>query len=214
MERTENAARTMAQLDEAAGRMTPQLRAFYDSMVSGARRVQESDAEQAAHLRRQIAIGAKGAAKAEAMRGQGGKASEDVQAYAQTQEWILLNAYNQAMQSGNKELALLAAKTIAGGDLVGQALLGANQQIEGGLDAMAEMLIAAGGEFEGFGKSLKSKGAVPAAPKIVMTGGQTFNMKQDFRDKDPDKIAVQFRRDVGRVVERRASARYSGPFGT
>ena len=148
------------------------------------------------------------------MRAPGGKVSEDVQAYAQSQEWILLNAYNQAMQAGNKELALLAAKTIAGGDLVSQALLGANQQIEGGLGAMADMLDAAGSEFAGIAGKLRAKAAVPAAPKIVMTGGQTFNLKQDFRDKDPDKIAVVFRRDVGRVIERRASARYSGPFGT
>jgi len=214
VERTENAVRTMAQLDEAAGRMTPQLRQFYDSMVEGARRTQQVEADSAEHLRKQIAIGATGSSNADAMRGAGGKASADVQGYAMNQEWILLNAYNQAMQAGNKQMALLAAQTIASGALVGDAFLKTNQQIEGGLGAMADMLDAAGSEFAGIAGKLRAKAAVPAAPKIVMTGGQTFNLKQDFRDKDPDKIAVVFRRDVGRVIERRASARYSGPFGT
>ena len=105
-------------------------------------------------------------------------------------------------------------KTIASGALVGDAFLKTAKDVEGGFDAMAEMLLASGGQFAGFASQLKGKSAVPAAPKIVMTGGQTFNVKQDFRDKDPDKIAVVFRRDIGRTVERRASARYSGPFGT
>ena len=214
VERTENAVRTMAQLDEAAGRMTPQLRQFYDSMVEGARRTQQVEADSAEHLRKQIAIGATGSSNADAMRGAGGKASADVQGYAMNQEWILLNAYNQAMQAGNKQMALLAAQTIASGALVGDAFLKTAKDVEGGFAAMAEMLAASGDQFAGFASKLKDKGAVPAAPKIVMTGGQTFNVKQDFRDKDPDKIAVVFRRDVGRVIERRASARYSGPFGT
>lgn len=216
VENVENAARTMAQLDEAAGRMTPELRRFYESMVEGAKRTHQIAEDSGEHLRRQIAMGARGSSDADAMRGTGagGKTAESVQGFAQTQEWILLNAYNQAMQAGNKQMALMAAQTIASGALVGDAFLKTAKDVEGGFDAMAEMLLASGGQFAGFASQLKGKSAVPAAPKIVMTGGQTFNVKQDFRDKDPDKIAVVFRRDIGRTVERRASARYSGPFGT
>lgn len=214
IEATESAARSMQEIDDAAGRLTPELSRFYDSMVAGARKVHEVDAMQSEHLKRQIEIGAKGSNNADAMRAPGGKVSEDLQGYAQAQEWILLNAYNQAMQAGNKQMALLAAQTIASGALVGDAFLKTAKDVEGGFGAMAELLEASGGQFAGFASKLKDKGGVPAAPKIVMTGGQTFNLKQDFRDKDPDKIAVVFRRDVGRVIERRASARYSGPFGT
>lgn len=216
VENVENAARTMAQLDEAAGRMTPQLRRFYETTVDGARRSKQMSEDAGEQLRKQIALGAAGSSNADAMRGgaAGGKTGEDVANYAMNQEAILLNAYNQAMQAGNKQMALMAAQTIASGALVGDAFLKTAKDVEGGFEAMADMLLASGGQFAGFASQLKGKSATPPPPKIVMTGGQTFNVKQDFRDKDPDKIAVAFRRDVGRTVERRASARYSGPFGS
>jgi hypothetical protein len=52
------------------------------------------------------------------------------------------------------------------------------------------------------------------AVNLNMNGGQTFNMKQDFRDQDPDRMAVIFRRDISRQATNRLSANTGMPFGT
>jgi hypothetical protein len=52
-------------------------------------------------------------------------------------------------------------------------------------------------------------------PPAVMqfNGGQTFNIKQDFRDQDPDRIAVVFKRDMMRAAESRLQAHTALPHG-
>jgi hypothetical protein len=76
------------------------------------------------------------------------------------------------------------------------------------------------GKNEDFAAALRARAgegragaAVQAAPKVVMNGGQTFNIKQDFRDQDPDRVAIVFERDVARMSERRLQAGTSSPFG-
>lgn len=213
-ENTADAAKTMADLDEAAGRMTPALRGFYNELshtAAGVRALQAKVAKDDSEmLRKQIALGSKNALQGT------GVSDYDEQAKteqgARNQEAILLNAYNQAMQSGNTQMATLAAQTIAQGDLVGKAFLTANDQVEGGLNAMADLLLASGGQFAGFAASLKGKAAAPPGPKILMPGAK-ITVNQDFRNKDPDAVAIAFKRDIAKAAERRTSARYTGLFG-
>jgi hypothetical protein len=47
----------------------------------------------------------------------------------------------------------------------------------------------------------------------VFNGGQTFQIKQDFRDQDPDRIAVIFQRDIARAAENRLQGGTGGAFG-
>lgn len=79
--------------------------------------------------------------------------------------------------------------------------------VEGGASGFADKLREIGGA--------KAKGgaASPAAPKIQMTGGQTFNIAQNFRDGDPDRILVSFQDDVTKFAERRVQSGMSMPFG-
>jgi hypothetical protein len=170
-------------------------------------KVAKDDSEM---LRKQIALGSKNALQGTGMSDYDEQAKTEQG--ARNQEAILLNAYNQAMQSGNTQMATLAAQTIAQGDLVGKAFLTANDQVEGGLNAMADLLLASGGQFAGFAAKLKGKVAAPAAPKILMPGAK-ITVNQDFRNKDPDAVAVAFKRDIAKAAERRTSARYTGLFG-
>lgn len=48
---------------------------------------------------------------------------------------------------------------------------------------------------------------------VVMNGGQTFKIQQDFRDQDPDAVFFTFRRDVIRAAVSRGQSRMSGAFG-
>jgi len=213
VEQTKNAAESMRAIDEAAGRMNPKLKEFYDSVIRTAQRARDTKTTDHEMLAKQIALGARGSADADAMGGVGGKgASADVQNYAMNQVSVLTNAYNEAMKQGDRGMALLAAQTLAQGHLVGEAFLKANQDVEGGLDAMADLLASSGSQFADFANKVKSKSAAPPAPKIVMPGAK-ITMVQDFRDKDPDKIAVVLKRDLARAIDRKTSARYSGVFG-
>lgn len=47
---------------------------------------------------------------------------------------------------------------------------------------------------------------------LIFNGAQ-FHIKQDFRDQDPDRVAVVFQRDITRSAENRVQARTVGPFG-
>lgn len=47
---------------------------------------------------------------------------------------------------------------------------------------------------------------------LIFNGAQ-FNIKQDFRDQDPDRVAVVFQRDIQRAAENRLMARTVPAFG-
>jgi hypothetical protein len=56
-------------------------------------------------------------------------------------------------------------------------------------------------------------GAGTRGAPVVDARGSTFNIKQDFRDQDPDRIAVIFSEDLNRHAEARIRSRSSTPFG-
>jgi hypothetical protein len=94
---------------------------------------------------------------------------------------------------------------LAGADLTAEGFEALAKLVEGGSKDFADMLRGRAAE--------KGGGATPAAPKIVMNGGQTFKVQQDFRDQDPDRVALVFERDIGRLVERKLGAGTGGAFG-
>lgn len=51
----------------------------------------------------------------------------------------------------------------------------------------------------------------PLDPKstIGLTGGQTFNVKQDFRDQDPDKIERAFKDGIEKAIARKIGTDHS-----
>jgi hypothetical protein len=59
----------------------------------------------------------------------------------------------------------------------------------------------------------KREKVTAAAPKVQFNGGQTFKIQQDFRDENPDRIAVIFQRDILASAERRYQSSNASPFG-
>jgi hypothetical protein len=55
-------------------------------------------------------------------------------------------------------------------------------------------------------------GAHPGPPIYDFRGSQ-FHIKQDFRDSDPDRIALEFRRDLQKHAVARIQSRMATPFG-
>lgn len=54
---------------------------------------------------------------------------------------------------------------------------------------------------------------IPSKPNITQNFNGPINVKQDFRDQDPDRVAVVFRDDLARVGTNRLQSRFASPFG-
>lgn len=213
VENVENVVRTMRDLDEAAGNSSYELNQYYAGMVAAAKTARAVREISADAEKRRIEESRRASMDIDAMGGTGSKGiNAELEASAGMQIGVLLNAYNNAVKQGDQGMALLAAQALASGQMVGQAFLKTNAEVSGGLDAMADLLMSSGGQFAGFAASLKSKVAAPAAPKILMPGAK-ITVNQDFRNKDPDAVAIAFKRDIAKAAERRTSARYTGLFG-
>ena len=72
-------------------------------------------------------------------------------------------------------------------------------------------MLAAQGATEGGAEGATSKISIGG---LTGSGNVTVNMKQDFRNQDPDRVAVAFERSIERMAEHRKTASTSSPFGT
>lgn len=132
---------------------------------------------------------------------------------------MLEQGWTEAMASGRTGAAQYIANLIASSANLREAF-GESAMLTGdGFSTLAEQVMA---QSEEFGKRLKERAAEWQGPKqeskvptpgVHMSGGQTFNIKQDFRDQDPDRVAVVFERDIVRAAESRLQAITSTPFG-
>jgi hypothetical protein len=112
----------------------------------------------------------------------------------------LTDAFHQA-SAENAQAATDSARRIltANNDLV-TALVGGPGTVEMALKKLQSL--ASGGDG---GSGLK-------LPPIQF-GPNQINIKQDFRDQDPDRVAIVFRRDVVKQSVQRIGAATGSPFG-
>lgn len=202
----------IGQLDEQTVRYYQSLNAIAESTAA----IQNVDADQ---VRGEIELATRGIADAYARASSDtSKAGQDYAAnmYA-NQTAILIDAYNQASRSGNNALAALAATTLASSKGTQLAFLEAGKEVEGGFGALADVVAAGGSQFADFASKLRAikpkEAATPAAPTVNI-GSATFNIKQDFRDADPDRILLAFRKDLIKSAQRRYTTATGSVFGT
>lgn len=71
-------------------------------------------------------------------------------------------------------------------------------------------------DFANFLREMVGESPKMAKPKfnVNFNGGQTFKIQQDFRDQDPDRIAIVFQRDIIAAATKRVQASTATPFGT
>lgn len=126
-------------------------------------------------------------------------------------------SFTKALSTQNAGAAQYIANLLGKSEALQGAFLASADLTSEGFEALASMVESQSKEFaellRGRASEGKTKAATPAAPKIVMTGGQTFNVKQDFRDQDPDRVAIMFEKGIGQSIERKLSAGTS-IFGT
>jgi hypothetical protein len=138
----------------------------------------------------------------------------------------LVAMYNQAESNKNLVVMTAIAKRASGSQAVYDALTKAGEDIAGGMDGMVRLLGKGAREalqsmikhdyskdVSGGEGSAEAAANKPGSGNISMSGGQTFNIKQEYRDSDPDRIAMVFKRDLVRAIESRRSAGVVSPFG-
>lgn len=122
--------------------------------------------------------------------------------------------YNQAVKSHNQAQIDYAVQVLAGSSRLQKELYEAGSQVEGGLSGLASALKkfdmgAANAMYDAAKKQLGTK----AMQAQVNFNGNTFNIRQDFRDQDPDRIALVFQSDILRNAQARLQAKGAQPFG-
>lgn len=126
-------------------------------------------------------------------------------------------SFEAAMRAGNDGAQKYIADLTSHSEGMQKALIQAGAMTAEGFEALAKLVEGSSKDFamelRAQAKS-KSEGSKPAPPTINMTGGQTFKITQDFRDQDPDRVAIALEEGIGRLVTRRVAAGTSSPFGT
>ena len=135
---------------------------------------------------------------------------------ANTQAFV--NAYNNAvaMQDSAAQDAILSymknneALAVTIGESGPEAVAGGVKAMIARLKAMGDskdVAILEAGQKKNMASTLSK-------PTVVQDfRGSTFNLKQDFRDQDPDRVAVAFQDDIGNAAASRLQSRFASPFG-
>lgn len=127
----------------------------------------------------------------------------------------IADGFSQASAAHNQAVQQYVANLLAGDVSLQTAFLQSANMSAEGFNNLADMLAGSAKEFAEKlrGKAaLAGNGAKEVKPVVNFNGGQSFKIQQDFRDQDPDRIAVIFQHDVLKSAERRLQAVTSTPF--
>jgi len=134
-------------------------------------------------------------------------------------EGVVLN-FQQAMQIEDEATKMYIARQLLASHELQRAFIQSADMTDEGYKALLESVTKGGGAMSKFADQLRGIIGTPSgkieAPKFNLNfnGGQTFKINQEFRDADPDRIAMVFRRDLISAAERRVMSNYASPFGS
>ena len=135
---------------------------------------------------------------------------------------VMTMGFNQmftgAAESGNQAAVNAAIQTLAGSQQLQYALMNSGIAITGGFEALAKAAeeggdLASAAMFRSAANLQQGAGG-KAAPKVSVGGGNTVNVKQEFREADPDRIMLAFKEGITKAATSRLNARVSSPFGS
>jgi hypothetical protein len=127
------------------------------------------------------------------------------------------NVWDWARKTHDRSIQQNIAATVAGSEAMRYTLGVKGPEIFGeGVNDFLKALSASGPEGKKAAEELKKawfpKG-VATGPPTINFNNNTFQIKQDFRDQDPDRVVAVFRRDLVRQSTDRLQARVATPWG-
>ena len=111
----------------------------------------------------------------------------------------MLQFYNMAEKSHDAKREKYIADLIDKSAAIKGALATSGDTIVGGMDHLLSLLSPNSREAMQSLMPKTGNGKDPAVPPISFPGA-TINIKQDFRDQDPDRIMTIFRKDIGHAA--------------
>ena len=151
-----------------------------------------------------------------------GQAGEESRNALVNEVGSMVSAFDSAMKAGNQAaMKAMVENLLRSSQGARTAFIEAGEMTADGLKAMMTLVQeskhgAAGAFSEALGNNLSiasSRENRPKAPVVNMNGGQTFKIQQEFRDQDPDRIAIAFQDRLTRAAVSRVQSSTSMPFG-
>jgi hypothetical protein len=149
--------------------------------------------------------------------GEAGKKASGMQLASVASDMVDVGgAFEQAAANHNAGAMNYIANMLGGSVAMQEAFLKSGKMSADAYEQLAGIVEGKSQEFAERLLNLAKGAAGGARPhvNVNMSGGQTFNIKQDFRDQDPDRVIVTFKNDMGKLATRRLQAHSATPFGT
>jgi hypothetical protein len=124
-------------------------------------------------------------------------------------------AFNAAAAAGDEAAMKYVASFLDGNASMVNAIAKEGPKIfEGGYDKLVASLkgIGAGDAAKSLMDRSKVSLGTPSKTSITQNFTGAINVKQDFRDQDPDRVAVTFKQDLQRAGTNRLQSRFAQPF--
>jgi len=119
-------------------------------------------------------------------------------------------SFNAALEANDKAALEGAKRILMGATSLQDVLINNGSAVGLSLAALADVVGDSSKDFRAKLLAQAAREAQNAGARnnnLNFNGGQVFNIKQDFRDQDPDRVAVVFQRDITRAAENRIQAK-------
>lgn len=151
------------------------------------------------------------------LHGQFEQAAQDDKQAVDSHQWDKVSeALKYNAENNQGALNEFIIKTLAGSDAAAEAIHSGQINIGGQMDELMKMISEKAPELAAKlrdmnGKIAKEGGIKAPKPTMVFTG--PIHIKQDFKDQDPDRILLTFRKDLAQAAANRTTSRNAALFG-
>jgi hypothetical protein len=126
----------------------------------------------------------------------------------------MVAAYNKAVDSNNVAAMKFISGMISDSDMLREGMIEAGDKVHGGSEGMLAKLgkwLTPGAKDDIIARTHPIQTEKPDKLNATFTGPITI--KQDFRDQDPDRVAIVFKRDLERAASSRVGSVLGGRTG-
>lgn len=129
--------------------------------------------------------------------------------------------FNTAWKGHNDAAMQYIVRVLHGSEDLRKAFFASADMTAEGFGKLSQVATEMGEEFRTIANMSRERqgleidmSARQTAPQVNFNGGQVFKIQQEFREQDPDRIAVAFERRITQAAVSRVQASTTTPFGT
>jgi hypothetical protein len=144
----------------------------------------------------------------------GDTAMPDIKGDADDAVALWIETYQKASEAHNEGALKAGAAVLEGSKVLQDKLIESGAIADGAIENLSSMIKDSTLKHLVQGQEKSAADQLKASSSnLNMYGGQTFHIRQDFRDQNPDNVAIVFRKDVARSAISRTQARLASYAG-